>query len=139
MTGIRDKHPDEQSPRPDLDGPARKLGFADGLAGNTRCPFPETDSKAWAWSSGWVEGDSARRGRCEATPTEGEAKQFDASALAWRGTAAGQPAADETEGMTWWNSLTPAAQVWWLSASGSPLPADAWNAYKRATGTSSDI
>ena len=43
------------SPRLEMDSHAWKAGFAPGLGGDKKCPYPETDATALAWSSGWVE------------------------------------------------------------------------------------
>lgn len=49
--------------RLEQDPEAWQTSFAAGLAGDKRCPYPETSPKAWAWSSGWIEGDAKRQER----------------------------------------------------------------------------
>jgi len=40
---------------------AWKQGYEAGLSGENRCPYSETVPEAWAWSSGWIEGDADRQ------------------------------------------------------------------------------
>lgn len=37
---------------------------------------------------------------------------------------------DEQIGMAWWNHVSPSVRAHWLSVAGSPVPADAWAAFK---------
>lgn len=39
---------------------------------------------------------------------------------------------DATQGIAWFNSLTPTERRNWLNVAGSAVPADAWAVYKRA-------
>jgi hypothetical protein len=47
------------------------------------------------------------------------------------------PTPDETAGMKWWSALPETGRVYWLQVARgctpNPLPADAWEAFKRVT------
>lgn len=44
-----------------------------------------------------------------------------------------EPTDDERAGMEWWNKLSEQDRAAWLAAARSARPADAWDAYKRAS------
>jgi len=51
----------------EMDKEAWRAGVAAGIAGDKHCPYPETSPVAWAWSSGWIEGDAKRQQRDQPT------------------------------------------------------------------------